>query len=73
VITIGKILDDLRRGENGYAPLPTLQRQSLYRLEKKLGLYDPTRRTIGKWRIYTQEEADDLKREVRKNYRVSAW
>lgn len=71
VITIGRILEELRAGENGYAPLPTLRRQTLYRLEKSLGLYDPNRRTIGKWRIYTPEEAEDLKAEVRRNYRVT--
>lgn len=68
-ITIGRILLDLKTGRGGHDMLPNLSRSTLVRLERKFGIYDPNRRGVGKWGIYSPEEAEDLKNEVRKYYK----
>ena len=68
-ITIGKILEDLQLGDNGHERLDNLSRSTLYRLEKRFGFYDPNRRSVGKWGIYSKAEAEDFKNEVRNFYK----
>lgn len=63
-ITIGKILEELQRGENGHKPLPSLKRSGLVRLEKKSPIFDPNRRCVGTWGIYSEAESNALKEYV---------
>lgn len=65
-ITVGRILVELK--DEG---LP-LTRVTFYRKEKILGLPKP-QKTSGKlrWRVYTREQADEVKKRLKKEYNFS--
>ncbi len=60
-ITIGKIRDEL--SEEGL----TLTRITYLRLEKRLNFPEP-HRTAGGWRIYTPDQALEIKDKIKQNY-----
>lgn len=63
-ITVGKVLDELKS-----EGLPTLQRVTFYRLEKKYKLprWD---KTPGEWRSYSRSEADYIKQKIKEIYKI---
>lgn len=65
-ITVGKVLQKLE--EEG---LP-ITRATFYRLEERLDLPKP-KKTSGKikWRVYTDEEMNEVVRIIKKEYNVS--
>jgi hypothetical protein len=63
-ITVGKILKELR--EDG---LP-LTRVTFGRLEDRLNL-NLGKRTSGGWRVYSREQADEVKSRIKKEYNLS--
>lgn len=64
-ITVGKILKELR--EDG---LP-LTRVTFGRLEERLGLTNLGKRTSGGWRVYSPEQASEIKKRIKKEYNLS--
>lgn len=63
--TIGLVRTNLRKY------YPTLQRSTLYNLEKRLGIYDPEKITQGGWRRYSEEEFVAFQVLVLKNYSIT--
>lgn len=60
---VGQILSELK--EQGL----NLTRVTFYRLEKRMK-FPPAHRTVGKWRTYTREQADQIKIMILKNYNI---
>jgi predicted DNA-binding transcriptional regulator AlpA len=66
-ITVGQILDTIN--EEMFAKTgKRLSRPTFYKLEKQ-NLF-PSKRTIGKWRVYTEDEAKVVIQLIRENYRL---
>lgn len=68
IITKGKIVEELK-----LRWLPNLAPLQFLRIEKKLidkGIINPSRRTGGNWRVYTEHEATKIKNEILKYYGI---
>lgn len=64
-ITVGKILNELK--EEGFP----LARVTFYRLEESLDLPRPRKETgVLKWRVYSREQAEEVKRRIRAEYNL---
>jgi predicted DNA-binding transcriptional regulator AlpA len=67
-ITVGQILDTINQ-EMFEKTKKRLSRPTFYKLEKQ-NLF-PSKRTIGKWRVYTEDEAKIVIQVIRENYRLA--
>lgn len=78
-ITIGKVLEELNEeiyqvNLNSFSKevaesLPKISRVAFYRKEKKLDL--PTgRKSIGGWRVYTRDEAEEIKKRIKEDLNI---
>lgn len=65
-ITVGKILTELKK--EGVS----LSRVTFYRLEKKL-TFPSKEKSEGSWRVYTSEEATQIKNIIKKNYKLEGF
>ena len=63
-ITVGDILSSLK--DDGV----TVSRPNFYRLEKKLH-FPYQERSTSRWRVYTAEEAIEIKDLIKSNYRIT--
>ena len=63
-LMVGNILRELKDEDD-----LMLTRVTFYRLEKSIP-FPPPHRTVGKWRTYTREEADTVKRLIKENYNL---
>lgn len=62
-ITVGQIVKELQ-AEGVYK----FARSTFYRLEKKIENFPKPNRTIGNWRSYSRDSAEEIKRIIKQAY-----